>query len=545
MRVNLIQPFVAIVLSAAIFLSGSALAQGRHNIDVVLVMDSSGSMKKTDPLSLRIPAAQLFVSLLDRDDRAAVVSFSEHANTLIPLTGMNSKDSRESLIRAAQGITSDGRYTNLFEAFVSGKEILQRELHADREQIIVLMSDGMMDVGTAERDNALTEKLRDELAAEMKDDNIRVYAIAFTDLSDRSLLERISKKTGGFYNLARSDRDFHIIFTSVFESLKSPEMLPLKGNSFLVDDSVDEVTIVATKDSPDTGIQIVSPSGETYAGNDLQSGIGWFVSNNFDMITVEKPAPGRWQILFSTGENNKAYVITRLSLQTSFDERYSIFGEPLDVRIWLEKDGHPITETNVLDKIDFSIELTAPDANVLKLQPFYEANGIYTRKIAPFTPGNFRITIAARGMTFERQKSFVFNVANVSESREDIKEQKAAEETMHSEAQDADQTANGDTVSWGKVALQFISINLILGAFVFIYLKRSRIPDLRFLKFIKRRRPAHNTDSIENSPAVTEDSGLQIRLEEAESPEDIPHTKPSESGIADTSVQEEPHSDNA
>lgn len=545
MRDNLIQSLVVFLLSMMTFASGTALAQGRHNMDVVLVMDNSGSMKKTDPQSLRIPAAQLFISLLDKDDRAAVVSFSEHASILQPLTMLHSKNGRESLLGAARRITSDGKYTNLLEAFSSAAEMLSSDSNPDREQIIVLMSDGMMDVGDPVRDKALTENLRDELAARMKHDTIRVYAIAFTDLSDRSLLERIAKKTGGFYNLARSDRDFHLIFTSVFESLKSPEMLPLKGNSFLVDDSVDEVTIVATKESPETGIQIVSPAGEDYAGNDLQAGIGWFVSNNFDMITIAKPAQGRWQLLFSTGENNKAYVITHLSLQTNFDERYSIFGEPLDVRIWLEKDGHPITEMNVLDKIDFSIELTAPGGNTMKLQPFYEDNGVYVRKIAPFTPGNFTMTIAARGMTFERQKRFVFNVADVAESKEDMKDQKAAQKEMPSEDRNVAAPADANAVSWGKVALQFLSINLLLGAIALIYLKRHRISDLSLLKSRNNKRPADNTALGENTPASQEEPGLHIPLDETGSPENIAVIKTTEGGEAATGLEEEPHNDKA
>jgi hypothetical protein len=60
--------FAVLLFSLIASFAGQSWSQDKASMDVVLVMDSSGSMKKTDPLSLRIPAAKLFVSLLDKDD---------------------------------------------------------------------------------------------------------------------------------------------------------------------------------------------------------------------------------------------------------------------------------------------------------------------------------------------------------------------------------------------------------------------------------------------------------------------------------------------
>ncbi|HDO34120.1 MAG TPA: VWA domain-containing protein, partial [Chromatiales bacterium] len=63
-----------------------AHARARGGIDAVLVLDSSGSMRHTDPLRLRVPAAKLFISLLGAGDRVGVISFSGHAWPVIGLT---------------------------------------------------------------------------------------------------------------------------------------------------------------------------------------------------------------------------------------------------------------------------------------------------------------------------------------------------------------------------------------------------------------------------------------------------------------------------
>lgn len=279
---------IVINFIAIIFIADIAHAVNKNNMDVVLVMDSTGSMKKTDPLSLRIPAAKLFISLLDKNDHAGVISFSDSAVPLSPLISLDSDSSKNILSQAIDKITSTGLHTNLYEAFNKGLEALSAEKDSGREKIIVLMSDGLMDTGDPEKDKTLIEKLKTYLTKMLIDKGIKVYAIAFTSQSDIQLLEKVSKQTGGFYNLALTDKDIHVVFTSIFESLKAPDMLPISENGFLIDKSVEEVTIVATKDSANTTIQLNSPDGKKYSSKNKPVDAEWFVTGNFDMMTMKK-----------------------------------------------------------------------------------------------------------------------------------------------------------------------------------------------------------------------------------------------------------------
>ena len=278
--------FAIIIGCLIIFFSASALSAEKNNMDVVLVMDSTGSMKKSDPLFLRMPAAKLFISLLDKHDRASVVSFTDSAEILSPSVLLDSEDSKNTISGAVDKITSTGLHTNLYEALNKGMEILREEKRPGSENIIVFMSDGIMDTGDTEKDKALIEKLKTDLTNTLIDYGIKVYAIAFTGQSDIQLLERLSKRTGGFFQLAPTDRDLHIVFESIFESLKAPDMLPMNANSFLIDKSIEEVTVVATKDSPDTTIKLNAPDGEKYSSENKPPETEWFVSGNFEMMTI-------------------------------------------------------------------------------------------------------------------------------------------------------------------------------------------------------------------------------------------------------------------
>jgi hypothetical protein len=464
---------IEIIIGCLIILfSGMSHSAEKKDMDVVLVMDSTGSMKKTDPLFLRIPAAKLFVSLLGKNDRASVVSFTDSAEILSSSVLLDSENGKNTLSQAVDKITSTGLHTNLYEALNKGIEVLGAKKRPGSEKVIVFMSDGIMDTGDPEKNKTLIEKLKTDLTKLLIDNGIKVYAIAFTGQSDTQLLERVSKQTGGFYNLAMTDRDFHLVFASIFESLKAPDMLPVSGNGFLVDRSIEEVTIVTTKDSPDTTIKLSAPDGKKYSSVNKPPDTEWFVSNNFDMMTMKKPLDGKWEILFSTGKNNKAYVITNLNLQTNFNELYPLFGQNLDVKVWLEREGKPIKEKEVLEKITISLELSNPDGETTRLQPFSAEDGSFERKIELYKAGNYKLKLVADGKTFQREKTFAFKVSDVKESQEDIKLRKSLK---NPEVQIPLKNNTEDEVHWGKVIAQFMIINLAVGIIVFFYLKRRSI----------------------------------------------------------------------
>jgi Mg-chelatase subunit ChlD len=54
--------------------------------DIVLLMDSSESMIKTDPENYRKQAARLLAFLFGKNDRIGIVGFADSARLLLPLT---------------------------------------------------------------------------------------------------------------------------------------------------------------------------------------------------------------------------------------------------------------------------------------------------------------------------------------------------------------------------------------------------------------------------------------------------------------------------
>ncbi len=385
-------------------------------VDAVLLIDSSGSMAKNDPDKLRVPAAKMFMSLLGNTDRIGLISFSDNGYPVLHLTAP-APETNARILSSADRVSSKGVYTNLYAAMEKGLAMLAKEGKKGQEPMLVLMSDGRMDVGDTDEDFALTQKLRQELIEKAKQRGVKVYTIAFTESSDMDLLHDIARKTGGLFKLAHTDKDLHEVFSAIFESAKDPDMLPIKGGEFTVDNSIEEVTIVASKKREDVRIYLQSPDGKKFSSDDAGDKLKWFLSQHFDMITVKNPRPGTWKLLGS-GEGNRAYIVTNMRLNHSPQSPSLKVNEDMVLEAWLEQDGKLLNREAVLTHTKFSMDIQVPSGEVAHFELHDQgregdkaaADGKYSTLLAYQNPGSYQIDLIAKGETFSRQKTIHFEV---------------------------------------------------------------------------------------------------------------------------------------
>ncbi len=380
-------------------------------------MDSSGSMKKTDPERRRVAAAKLFIALLGKDDRVGVISFSDAGYPVIGLTPARAKAEQEKLFKAVDKVSSKGAYTNLYAALQAAQTMLVHEGSAGRAQYILLMSDGQMDTGNQQRDTALGQKLHSELLPRIEKQGARVYTLAFTANSDSRALQTMATSTHGLYRLAATDKDLHAVFATFFESSKSPDMLPIDGGRFKADSSIDEVNIVASKENADVQVSLEDPDGHRHTAKQPGAGIRWMPAAGFDLITVPHPKPGTWKLLSTSGQS-KAYIVTDLSLATDTKNAdLPANAEPL-VQAWLSRDDAVVTQKEILASTQFFAELKRPDGKLAKFSLFDNAklgdkitgNGIYAGSVDAYLPGTYELRLVAKNPTFERSVVRYFNV---------------------------------------------------------------------------------------------------------------------------------------
>jgi Mg-chelatase subunit ChlD len=378
-----------------------------QGFDIVLLIDSSGSMKKTDPKDYRKEAARLFISLLGKDDSVGVISFGDSAQTLIPITS-NSKDNRSALFGAVNRISSKELSTDITAAIKKGTAELGFSKRKNRA--IILMSDGKLDLLDPDKDRASYVELM-KLLPDINKAGIKVYSIAFSDQADSRLLGSIAEKTGGLFRYAKADSDIHVMFASIFEKIKSPDSVALKGDHFEIDKDVKEAVLLISKKAG-TATMLVDPSGRQISRQKTPDNFQWYGSDVFDMITIKEPVTGAWRVSLSSKEGNRIFVLTDLKLKSSFIASTLNIGDKTIIDAWLEKDNSKIVEKTVLDQVTFAAEITGPDGKNSKIslvaKPAPDA-GVYAAEFIADKAGDYLIKIIAEGKTFNRTKDISFN----------------------------------------------------------------------------------------------------------------------------------------
>ncbi|MCE5191977.1 MAG: VWA domain-containing protein, partial [Actinomycetia bacterium] len=111
----------------------SASAATRAPVDVVLVLDTSGSMKGA-PLTNALGAARAFVNAMGPEDRTAIVTFAFEPRVRSGFTGDHA-----ALLSALNGVQATGE-TAVHDALVRAAGLAAK--NTGRQTSIVLLSDG-------------------------------------------------------------------------------------------------------------------------------------------------------------------------------------------------------------------------------------------------------------------------------------------------------------------------------------------------------------------------------------------------------------------
>jgi len=483
-----IQHLLFVAFTLLLLTSNSLHSEEKPPLDTVVLMDSSGSMKQTDPKQLRKPAAKLFISLLGKQDRLSVVSFSSKAWPITFLTQLKDEKQLKKALRATDKISHKGMHTNIHSALSKGIEFLKESDQLNREPIIILMSDGQMDVGNKKQSARLRQQIFETLLPQLVEHNIKVYSIAFTQASDQELLQEIAETTDGRYALAASDEVLHKVFSKIFEETKKPDMLPLHENKFIVDASINEITIIANKKSDSSQIYLQPPEGEKFNSTFKSEKTKWFVSTSFDMITIQKPMQGEWTILFSD-DDNRAYIVTDIKLRTNFQFNPDNYYPELIIKSWFEQNKETEANSDLLDNIDLVLEIEHPDDTLetFKIKKKNE-QGEFIINYKPESNGIYGASIIASSRTFQRQQTFSFKntlptepepepentAANTPEEKKPVETDSKTDNTKDKEKKEKNKGDLTKTLIYfgvANVVLIFFGIN---GFLIYRHLNRNK-----------------------------------------------------------------------
>lgn len=217
-----------ILLSQAFLCASSAQTGESHGneIDLVFVIDNSGSMKKNDPDFITPEVVKAFVAQLPELARVGIVLFDEKTRLLNPLTKLSDSLAQQQIISSMGKIDYKGRFTNSPLGIERAIYELKTNGRKDARKGIVFITDGIVDTGSKRKDQELTQWLRQELTAESKDLGIRIFGIAFTEAADFLLIQALAKRTDGEYYRTYDASKISDVLNQIQANLTPPRKSP-------------------------------------------------------------------------------------------------------------------------------------------------------------------------------------------------------------------------------------------------------------------------------------------------------------------------------
>ena len=200
--------FVALVLMPFLLVPGAWATQKQRTI--IIALDQSGSMARSDPARLRVEAAGLLAATENPSDQVGLVAFGDRARWLQkPIARDRFDFSLLDKIGSSDAHTSFSPVLRAVEDYLVGQP---SSFFQDNDISLVLLTDGRSDPAdkAADADRSRALSIASENAWRLK-----VYTIGLGNDLDLDFLDRLARTSNGFSIQAASAGDLQEAFLRV------------------------------------------------------------------------------------------------------------------------------------------------------------------------------------------------------------------------------------------------------------------------------------------------------------------------------------------
>lgn len=309
------------MLAAGVLFSASVSAEDSVNLalDVIFVIDGSGSMSITDPNRIAMAACNLFSDMCDYEQaRAGYVVYADQIAQTYPLLPLNPESSRQAFKSSIDSI----RYpsvtpgTDISLGLTKGMNMLIEggALSDGRSPMIILFSDGRTEYISQSRQAIYDEELKDTLAF-LEQNGIPVYTVAICNANtntDEETMQSIAESTNALYFSTESANNLSNILSQIMaDRLRSNmdvvEELVGNGQAQTVEveipnDSIYQANIIAFSGSGVTNIHLHEPTGNEVVVP--SSKVLLSRSTSYDLIKIIRPSKGTWKLTLTGADQD-------------------------------------------------------------------------------------------------------------------------------------------------------------------------------------------------------------------------------------------------
>ena len=300
----------------------SALSNsGKLDLDVIFVIDFSGSMRTSDPNRRALSASNLFIDRCERtDSRVGYVMFSHEIIDYLPLTDVQtfSRQIKEAIADSRNRPQGD---TDTALGIEKAYELLQQDAlngKSNRRPVVILLSDGNTDIPrpvTRTKDESMAALV--DVTQKLANEGVPIYTIGFNydGRLDVAVMTEIADVTHAITQEVTSATSLLGVVQKVYEHLtdtiSNTTNIPATGEPQTVTISVENNSILRStvtiySEIPSKDIWLEDPDGNTYDENSLANNItvNKDINGYYTIFTMYGPKKGTWTLHFTGTEND-------------------------------------------------------------------------------------------------------------------------------------------------------------------------------------------------------------------------------------------------
>ncbi len=184
-------------------------AAERTPMNLALVLDVSGSMADPQKLPYLKQSLNLFLQELRPEDWVGIVAYNDDAVLLRPIESVGTG----AWIRSIVEMLAAGGSTNLHAGLMMGFEEVERSFDLRRNNRVILLTDGIANVGVTDPDRIAA----DALAHSQRGVNVSTIGLGL-DMND-ALLSTLARQGHGAYHFVDSAQEMDKVFRQEVEGL--------------------------------------------------------------------------------------------------------------------------------------------------------------------------------------------------------------------------------------------------------------------------------------------------------------------------------------
>ena len=348
-----------------------------NRMNVVFVMDESGSMAKTDGSSLRYDAMDLFLGLAtESGNYMGAVAFDEDVILQRDITAIEGLNDKTALSQEVRRVGSRGD-TNIGKAIETAVQMLQDSGNPSLPSAVILLSDGNTDLGG--NDDRLQESYasRENAINIARANGYKIYSVCLNTNGDAdpAELQEISSATGGTSVEVRSADDLKEVFSQFYSIIYSTETIVL-GDMVIPESGegeipfniprigVEEANIIISTLNPNTRYMLYQPSGIAYTEAELNA--MKITAQTFSVLKIQNPEAGEWKLIVKgiPGDSIKIEMIynSDLTIAQNFNSGNPVFADS-DVVIGAQISNMGTVITDMAIYQDYPVHVVITDVS--------------------------------------------------------------------------------------------------------------------------------------------------------------------------------------